>query len=339
MKYSLEDYSIVPATLSTINSRSECKLTNSQGVLPIIVAPMDTVTSKENLNFLLAENIQVATPRGLNVKHNNLTIESISLQELHDIVELENLSIPHNYHHRILVDIANGHMVYVLDLIQKLKSINPKYFVIAGNIANPQSIVEYAKRGIDAVRIGIGSGSACTTTSHTNVHFPMGDLIKECKNIANQCENPPMIIADGGMRSTANINTALALGADYVMVGSLFSQCIESCGSNYLFNKVKIPQDLAEVFFKWGLPVYKEYRGMSTIAVQKSWGNKILKRSEGIHNRNRVKWIIKDLVDNIKFRLSSAMSYTSCKTIEEFTSSNVSLVLKSNNTTNNINKV
>ena len=133
---------------------------------------------------------------------------------------------------------------------KNLANNNYKLTIMTGNIANAKTyewiyknaVYEYEENGykyydcaIDYIRVGIGGGSGCITTSNVSIHYPQASLIDECKKIKEStvCKyvrKKPAIVADGGIRNYDHVIKALALGADYVMIGSLFAQCIESAG-------------------------------------------------------------------------------------------------------------
>ena len=143
--------------------------------------------------------------------------------------------IPH-----VLIDVANGHMQHLIDICKQVKeSWGDNIVIMAGNIANPKTYIEYCDAGIDYVRCSIGSGSCCTTASNTAVHYPIASLIDEINTIKESRKHTyesaydkfcTKVIADGGIRNFSDVVKALALGADYVMVGGLFASFIESAG-------------------------------------------------------------------------------------------------------------
>ena len=127
-----------------------------------------------------------------------------------------------------------------------------------------------------------------------------------------------MIVADGGMKSYADIIKALALGADYVMLGSILNKCLESAGETRLYGfKINQHGKLAKLAFSLGLPIYKVFRGMSTKQAQKAMGV-TQKTSEGIVTRRKVEYTFEGWLNNFNHYLSSAMSYTNSKKLEEF---------------------
>ena len=116
---------------------------------------------------------------------------------------------------------------------------------------------------------------------------------------------------------TYNINGIIVHNSDYVMMGSIFNKSIESAGFNYLY-KIKINNKMAEALWRWGFPIKKKYRGMSTKAVQRSWGKSKLVTAEGITKYQRVEYTLEQWTENFKDYLKSAMSYTNAKTLEDF---------------------
>ena len=104
---------------------------------------------------------------------------------------------------------------------------------------------------------------------------------------------------------------------DYVMIGSIFNKTIESAGYNYLWG-VKIHNKLSEVLWKWGFPIKKKYRGMSTKAVQRSWGKTQLVTAEGITKYQKVENSLEQWTENFKDYLRSAMSYSGAKKLSDF---------------------
>jgi len=157
----------------------------------------------------------------------------------------------------------------------------------------------------------------CLTTQQTGIGYPMGSLVKECRDIANTLDNPAKIIADGGMKKFSDIIKALALGADYVMIGSILNKSLESSGQNY-FMKIPISKSIAKFLYFKGFTVTKKFRGMSTKEVQRKWGKTNLKTSEGVVRYRKVEYTLEQWTQNFTDYLKSAMSYTNSKTLKEF---------------------
>lgn len=311
MKLDWKDITIVPNKLSEINSRSEidCKK-NSK--LPIFAAPMDTVVDI-NSSMIFFNKINICLPRNIEISD---MFQSLSLDRAEDLFRKGKLP------NKTLIDIANGNMIRLYDLSKKIKeSLGDKIELMIGNIANPETFEEYCKIGVDYVRCGIGGGSACLTAQNVGVFYPMASLILECSEISNKYERKTKIVADGGFREYSEIIKALALGADYVMIGGILSQCLESCSPSFIKRGddfIKISEKDAKSYFKEGGEIYKEYRGMSTKEVQRDWGKSDIKTSEGITKYNLVKYTFESWVENFEDYLRSCMSYTNSKNLDEF---------------------
>lgn len=309
MKLDLNDILIVPKKTTTITSRSQVNPYKSD-YLPIITAPMDTVVSKDNCHIFRKNKIVCCLPR-----NNNCFVgfKSYSISQIKELVDSGNLKTDH-----YLIDVANGHMDLILELTKKIKKINPFVTLMVGNIANPKTYKLLSDAGADYVRIGIGNGGGCLTTQNTGVGYPMASLIEECYEVSLSLTKPAYIVADGGMQSYSDIIKSLALGADYVMVGGIFNKALESSGDNYLWKKIKVGYSVAEYAYKLGIPVYKKFRGMSTKEVQKEWGVKDLKTSEGVIRYRKVEYTLSQWCENFEHYLRSAMSYTNSYNLDEF---------------------
>jgi IMP dehydrogenase/GMP reductase len=153
----------------------------------------------------------------------------------------------------------------------------------------------------------------------------MASLIAEVFEISKRLTKPAKIVADGGFKKYADIIKALALGADYVMLGSILNKCVESCGKTFIKGQgrpIEISNAEAINHFKMGdlgeSVIIKEFRGMSTKEVQKKWGNEVLKTSEGVVRHRPVEYTLERWVDNFESYLRSAMSYVNAKTLDEF---------------------
>ena len=208
-------------------------------------------------------------------------------------------------------------------------------WIIKFNIENNIKVIDY-------IRVGIGGGSGCITTSNVSIHYPQASLIDECYKIKKHWKNYtskiicPEIIADGGIRNYDHVIKALALGADYVMIGSLFAQCIESAGEKYVAGQ-KISFDsydfstlfidskncwwkkskyLKEDYFIGTIDV--KFFGMASADGQKSISGHKTKTAEGITKYFAVKYTLKGWVNNMESYLRSAMSYCNCKELNDF---------------------
>ncbi|MCH1454862.1 MAG: IMP dehydrogenase [Schleiferiaceae bacterium] len=146
----------------------------------------------------------------------------------------------------VIIDTAHGHTKGVVEALQRVKAKFPNLDVVVGNIATPEAALYLMEAGADAVKVGIGPGSICTTRIVAGVGFPQLSAVME---IAKAIDNRIPIIADGGIRFTGDIVKALAAGADCVMLGSMFAGTKESPGETVIYEGRK----------------YKTYRGMGSV--------------------------------------------------------------------------
>ncbi len=208
----------------------------------------------------------------------------------------------------VVVDTAHGHSRGVLEMVKRIKS---KYDIdlIAGNVATGEATKDLVKAGVDAVKVGIGPGSICTTRVVAGVGVPQITAIMECARTAARSKVP--LIADGGVKQTGDVAKAIAAGADSVMVGGLFAGVDESPGEKVLYEGRS----------------YKMYRGMGSLEAMKR-GSKdryfqdveddIQKLvPEGIEGRVPYKGSIGETVHQMVGGLRAAMGYCGCRTIAE----------------------
>ena len=151
----------------------------------------------------------------------------------------------------LIIDTAHGHSRGVIEMLKRLKKKFPDTDFIAGNVGTGDAVEELIKAGADAVKVGIGPGSICTTRIVTGVGVPQITAIMDCAAVAAKYNIP--IIADGGIKHTGDIAKAIAAGADSVMIGSLFAGLEESPGEKALYEG----------------RTYKMYRGMGSLAAMK----------------------------------------------------------------------
>ena len=242
MLLSFNDICLIPAVVSEIEHRSECNPYLDNEMLPLFTAPMSSVINENNWQMFKKNKINTIIPRSVDwetrLDLSDKTFIAVSLSEFERLIDF--------YHPiqtiHICVDIANGHMKKLLDLCKLAKEKFGSYIsIMAGNIANQGTYYEYAKAGIDYVRCGIGTSPICTTSANSGIHYPMASLLYELawtkgnvQKFISQGETEwksvPKIIADGGFSNFDQIIKALAIGADYVMLGKIFAMSEEACG-------------------------------------------------------------------------------------------------------------
>jgi len=324
-QFDFDDILIVPKFKTHISSRYEgIKLENLK--LPLFTAPMDTVVDTTNMFDFLENGINVTLPRTIKKDEYHLVPVGVFVSMGFNDIDEELKTSLRNLRQdmRILIDVANGHMQKLFDYCREIKRLRPDITLMIGNIGNPDTYYWYAKNtDVDYIRVGIGNGGGCLTTKQSGVGYPMASLIYETAEVKMkfQKENPdkkaPAIIADGGMKDYSDIIKALALGADYVMIGSIFNKAFESCAQNYLYG-IKVNKKIARYFYNRGYPVKKYFRGMSTKEAQKAMGKTTFKTSEGVVRFRKVEYHLDGWVANFGHYLRNAMSYSNAKTLDDF---------------------
>lgn len=197
----------------------------------------------------------------------------------------------------ITIDIAHGHSVQMFETLQWFKSNYPAVDIIAGNVATPQATMDLIEAGADAIKVGIGPGSMCTTRLITGCGVPQLTAIALCSETARQHNIP--VIADGGIKNSGDIVKALAAGASTVMLGSILAGTIETPG---LIQHGK-----------------KLYRGMASRSAQDSWrgGVPTGMAPEGESTSVAVKGHVADVINELAGGLRSGMTYINANSIAE----------------------
>ncbi|MCH4191892.1 MAG: IMP dehydrogenase [Butyrivibrio sp.] len=204
----------------------------------------------------------------------------------------------------IVLDSAHGHSENVLRCLRMIKEKFPDLQVIAGNVATGQATKDLIEAGADAVKVGIGPGSICTTRVVAGIGVPQVTAVMDCYAVAKEYGIP--IIADGGIKYSGDITKAIAAGGSVVMMGSIFAGCDEAPGEFELYQGRK----------------YKVYRGMGSIAAMENGskdryfqeGAKKLV-PEGVEGRVAYKGTVEDTVFQLMGGLRSGMGYCGCDTV------------------------
>ena len=209
----------------------------------------------------------------------------------------------------IVIDTAHGHSMGVVETVKLFKKTFKDTELIAGNIATADAAEALIKAGADAIKVGIGPGSICTTRIVAGVGMPQMTAIYDCAQIAKK--KGVCVIGDGGIKYSGDIVKALAVGADSVMIGSLFAGTDEAPG---------------EVFQYQGR-TYKSYRGMGSLAAMNKGSKERYFQGhvteaekfvpEGVEGRVPYKGKLTNIIHQLMGGLKSGMGYVGCKTIEE----------------------
>ena len=303
---SFDDVLLVPQH-SNIESRSEIDTTSALGSktyqVPIISSPMDTVTGR-SMAAVFGEL------GGLSVTHRYCNPQEQS--EMTPFSSAAAVGVTGDFMSRIdllkedskvttfCLDVAHGHHVLVE---RALKTIRDKYgsdvVIIAGNVATPEAYLDLSDWGADAVRVGIGGGSICSTRIQTGHGMPTFQSVLSCGY-----EDGATIIADGGIKTAGDVVKALAAGADFVMLGSMLAGTDQSPGDVFKTNDGK---------------KYKIYRGMASVEAQTAWRGEA-RSLEGISTTIPYKGCVLDIMRALIQNVRSGLSYTGARNISELQS-------------------
>ncbi len=206
----------------------------------------------------------------------------------------------------VVMDSAHGHSANVIRTVKMVKDAYPDLQVIAGNVATGEATKSLIEAGVDAVKVGIGPGSICTTRIVAGIGVPQISAVMDCYEVAKQYDIP--IIADGGIKYSGDMTKAIAAGANVCMMGSIFAGCDESPGTFELYQGRK----------------YKVYRGMGSIsAMENGSKDRYFQENakklvpEGVEGRVAYKGTVEDTVFQLMGGLRSGMGYCGTSTIEE----------------------
>jgi IMP dehydrogenase len=299
---------------SRFNSRLDptIDLRGFAGSIPIISANMDTVTGLDMA--LCMENLG-----GLGIIHRFfknideyervLIDASAKLQQLAfsvgcgikwiEFVEMLLAKIDTNNKPIVCLDVAHGHMQQSIDTVVALRKNFP-IVIVAGNIATAQAAHDLAHAGADAVKVGVGCGSVCSTRIVTGHGVPQLTAIMQVRDALDSLDRDVALIADGGIRNSGDIVKAIAAGADAVMLGNLLAGCDETPGELYTTNS----------------GAFKMYRGQSSAHFLRDIG-KIGVAAEGVATEIKAKGSAVSVVNELVGGIRSGMTYSGCGSIKE----------------------
>lgn len=308
--YTFDDVLIIPSK-SDLRSRREpdlsTKLTKNITLqLPFVSANMDTITESDMAIAMHKEG-------GFGILHRFISVED----QVKEIQKAKEAGLTHisasigvnlDFKERakslidaganvITVDIAHGHSVSMIETLKWLKDTYSDVEVIAGNVATPQGTLDLIEAGADAIKVGIGPGSMCTTRVITGCGVPQLTAVALCSEVAR--ENGVPVIADGGIKTSGDIVKAFAVGADTVMLGSVLSGTLETPGE-IRFGK-------------------KLYRGMASKSAQVSWRGGVPKgmAPEGEATLVPIKGHVSDVINELAGGLRSGMTYVNANQLSE----------------------
>lgn len=206
----------------------------------------------------------------------------------------------------VVVDSAHGHSKNILNAVKQIKAAYPDLQVIAGNVATGEATKALIEAGADAVKVGIGPGSICTTRVVAGIGVPQISAIMDCYEVAKEYDIP--IIADGGIKFSGDMTKALAAGGSVCMMGSMFAGCDEAPGDFELFQGRK----------------YKVYRGMGSIAAMENGSKDRYFQSdakklvpEGVEGRVAYRGSVEDTIFQLVGGIRSGLGYCGAPTIKD----------------------
>ena len=320
-----DDVLLLPDASDVVPSEVETKTRLTRGIelaIPLVSSAMDTVTES-------AMAIAMAKAGGIGILHRNLSVEdqvkNVKLAKAAGLVGAA-VGVGDDGFARacalikagvdvVVVDTAHGHHRAVLDAIARIKKDFPKIQIIGGNVATRAGAQALINAGVDAVKVGVGPGSICTTRVVAGVGVPQITAIMEAHKACVKADIP--LIADGGLQYSGDIAKAIVAGADSVMLGSLLAGCDES------------PGELVEISGR----KFKAYRGMGSLGAMQSRGEQksyskdrymqddVLAEDklvpEGIEGKVKYRGSVATTVHQLVGGLRSGMGYAGAPTIAD----------------------
>ena len=298
-----DDISLVPTEISRVKSRNEpltaCDFLGAKLSLPVLSSPMDTVTGLE-----MAVELTNSGCLGI-LNRFDSSLENI-LSSQSETEKIKSVSIGLNTDLSVIEKLAARKMIICLDtanasnkeVINKTIEVKKHFDVklIVGNIANGTTLKQLEDAGADAVRVGIGSGSVCSTSIQTGIGIGQVSSILDVLFTRAQENLKIKIIADGGIKSAGDVAKALSLGADVAMLGRMLAGTRETPGE----------------VIKYNGQLWKKYRGSASFGVKMK--NEFI---EGEETMVAYKGTVRNVINSISDGLRSAMSYMNCLSLEE----------------------
>lgn len=304
--YDFDDLLLVPQP-SSVNSRNDVDLSVDLGVcklsLPIIASPMKGITSVDLIKKL-------SELGGIGILHrfyedrsdwaNDMLYLSTSVKNFGIAIGIEDKHWVNvlDFEPKILcIDVANGYLDSLLKFCEKVRNYieknNYKTLLMSGNVVTKAGAINLMSYGVDLVRVGIGSGNLCTTRTVTGVGYPQLSAIESC-SISNINIVDRYIVADGGIRNSGDAVKALAMGADLIMMGTLFGHCRESSHNGFIY-------------------------GMASRELQEEYYHST-KSIEGIKQAVEKNTYLEDFISEFVWGMKSGFTYMNARDIKELQS-------------------
>ena len=296
-------------------------------------SPMDTVTDNNFSQKLLEQNQSPVFCRFSSEKEKFFSLKNLTKNNnywftvsasVEDYHFLDLYCSKNKIKLNVAVDVAHGDTKYINEIYSYYNNASWCKKLMSGTVATSESAINVAKSGCTHIRIGIGPGSACSTRIVTGCGVPNLTAVFEIWSAFQDYPNTikPILIADGGIKTFGDIVKYLSAGADAVMVGNLFSKCIESAGWKTNIYKRIINIFTFNIFFKNYL--YKKYRGQASKDFQIQHKGVVSGTPEGVTgNIQHPTNTIKNFVHESKSAIASALSYLGLKSINDLNPNNV----------------
>jgi IMP dehydrogenase len=308
-----DDISLVPTEISRIKSRKETETSaeflQEKLLQPVISSPMESVTGLEMAKELtklgclgILNRFDSSLKKILEDDSNGNEIKAVSVALNTAIDVIEKLA---NHNYIICIDTANANNHEVLHKAEEIKKrFNVR--LIVGNIAHGATLNQLESAGADAVRVGIGSGSVCTTSIQTGIGIGQVTSLLDVLFAREEKKLNIKIIADGGIKGPGDVVKAIALGADAVMLGRMLAGTRETPGD----------------VIKYDDQLWKKYRGSASFGVKMK--NEFI---EGEETMVPYKGVVQNVIDGISDGLKSSMSYMNCLNLNELREKNSFTIL------------
>ena len=306
-----DDISLVPCEISRIKSRTEAitktEFLGKKLLLPVLASPMDSVTGLTMAQALdkmgcmgIVNRFDSSLEEIVKINAEGISAVSISLNNNENLIA--KLA---EYNLIICIDTANANNSTVLKKCEEIKNKH-NVKIIVGNVAQGSSLSDLVNAGADAVRIGIGGGSMCTTSIQTGIGIGQASSLIDLYFAREEKNLKIELIADGGIKNPGDVAKALALGADVVMLGRMLAGTKEAPGEVIKYND----------------QLWKKYRGSASFGVKMK--NEFI---EGEETMIPYKGPVKTVIDSISDGLRSSMSYMNCFSIDEMKNVNTFAVM------------
>lgn len=377
--YGLDDLCIMPSITTKTTHRSEASVTNEDGKLPIFVSPMSSIINEVNYTKFNDAGLNVIIPRTVPIEKRialmTTVFVALSINEFKSLfLSDKSVSADDSKKFYVCIDVANGHMEYLHNLIFEAKNKYRKSLVImAGSVARGELYKEFAKIGVDYIRIGIGGGSICTTSVLSGCHVTLPqilfDMLSYKKHVEDNYKTIHNTLRDTNSSEGFNLDQAITAitgttrstqqrkqkergivdelytvpkiiadgGIDsYAKINKLLA-----LGADYVMlgNMLAKTEEACGEVVDINNKKYHTYYGMSTQKAQKEYGIKDedLRLPEGIEIKVPIEYTLDEFIENFKFYLREAMSLTDCRSLSDFNPNKIELRIISESAFRNFN--